>query len=445
MTLLRRPPLLIVLLLVLAPAASLLIPPLPSSSSLTLHSSSPDTTNPPSSPPSPPLNVLFMSSDTGGGHRASSMALAKQFSEIDPSINSELYDIWTQHGVRPYKNLVQNYIYLSAHPRWWRFLYHLSNSAPFCTFMNWHSNITGYRKVYRALEKMNPDVIISVHPTMTNTPQLIVKELKKRTSKTIPIFTVCTDLGSGHATWFTRRTEKVFVASDRIRRLGLVRGWLRKSQIVDAGLPIRAAFGETKEGMGARGTDGARAFQEQTRKVSVSKNDPRVKRAKSCEKRAKSGGKRVASGSKRATSGVFARSSEFWRDPLANSAFWQGEHTKSAFWANELANWRILARLVSKLRVLARLARKFRVLARLPPNSAFWQTSLANRSSVDSALWTALVSLPPCSLMLIMTHMMFANGRPSASSRSCWTSRSCSSWAVGKAWECCLRLWTRRT
>lgn len=110
---------------------------------------------------------------------------------------------------------MDSYTYLSARPRKWRFLYHLSNSAPYCAFMNWNSNITGYRKVRRALKEINPDAIVSVHPTMTNTPQLVVRSIRKETGKRIPIFTVVTDLGSGHATWFTRRMEKIFVASGR--------------------------------------------------------------------------------------------------------------------------------------------------------------------------------------------------------------------------------------
>lgn len=64
----------------------------PLASSAVVPTSSPST-------PSAPLKIMFMSADTGGGHRASSMALAAQFLKLDPSIQYELYDIWTKHGV----------------------------------------------------------------------------------------------------------------------------------------------------------------------------------------------------------------------------------------------------------------------------------------------------------------------------------------------------------
>ncbi|GMI31110.1 hypothetical protein TeGR_g7185 [Tetraparma gracilis] len=211
------------------------------------------------------MKIMFMSADTGGGHRASSMALAAQFLKLDPSIQYELYDIWTKHGVWPYSSLVDSYTYLSARPRKWRFLYHLSNSAPYCAFMNWNSNITGYRKVRRALKEINPDAIVSVHPTMTNTPQLVVRSIRKETGKRIPIFTVVTDLGSGHATWFTRRMEKIFVASGRMEKLARWRGWCSRDQIVNTGLPIRPEFGERAAAMGPVGSPERTSYQKTMR------------------------------------------------------------------------------------------------------------------------------------------------------------------------------------
>eukprot|EP00520_Triparma_pacifica_P020227 CAMPEP_0118660230 /NCGR_PEP_ID=MMETSP0785-20121206/15559_1 /TAXON_ID=91992 /ORGANISM="Bolidomonas pacifica, Strain CCMP 1866" /LENGTH=54 /DNA_ID=CAMNT_0006553437 /DNA_START=1043 /DNA_END=1204 /DNA_ORIENTATION=+ len=54
---------------------------------------------------------------------------------------------------------------------------------------------------------------------MTNVPQKVAMELGDEEGRKIPIFTVVTDLGSGHATWFARRIDKIFVASERMERL----------------------------------------------------------------------------------------------------------------------------------------------------------------------------------------------------------------------------------
>lgn len=121
--------------------------------------------------------------------------------------------------------------------------------------MNLHSQVTSKRRIRKRIAEYDPDVIVSVHPTMTNVPQKCVIDIKKETGKDIPIFTVVTDLGSGHATWFTRRMEKIFVASSRMSKLARVRGWVSRSKLVECGLPIRKQFGEKKTAMGKRGSE----------------------------------------------------------------------------------------------------------------------------------------------------------------------------------------------
>jgi 1,2-diacylglycerol 3-beta-galactosyltransferase len=66
----------------------------------------------------------------------------------------------------------------------------------------------------------------------------------------IPFFTVVTDYGSAHCTWFQRRVEKIFVASERLRKLARRRGFIPKSKIVMSGLPIRQDFHEQATALG---------------------------------------------------------------------------------------------------------------------------------------------------------------------------------------------------
>ena len=110
--------------------------------------------------------MLFLSSDTGGGHRASAESLAKQFQIHFPGSTYELLDIWTTEGIKPYSMLVQSYKHLSAHPRQWKFLYHLSNSRPWEIGMDFHSTLTCERRIRKRLASYNPDVVVSVHPAI---------------------------------------------------------------------------------------------------------------------------------------------------------------------------------------------------------------------------------------------------------------------------------------
>jgi 1,2-diacylglycerol 3-beta-galactosyltransferase len=207
------------------------------------------------------LKVLFLSADTGGGHRASAESLANQFLIHYPGSTYDLLDIWTTDGIKPYNTLVKAYKHLSAHPRQWRFLYHLSNSRPWELGMDWHSTFTCERRIRQRIASYDPDVVVSVHPAMNYTPLVSLKKIGKSTGRHIPFFTVVTDLGSGHCTWFHRSVDKLFVASDRLRRLAKRRGRTPDSKIVMAGLPIRNDFSVQSKQMGDRTTEAGKAYQ----------------------------------------------------------------------------------------------------------------------------------------------------------------------------------------
>jgi 1,2-diacylglycerol 3-beta-galactosyltransferase len=133
------------------------------------------------------------------------------------------------------------------------------------------------RKIRRRIASYDPDVVISVHPAMNSAPRIAVRQLNKRFGKHIPFFTVVTDLGTGHSMWFEKNVEKVYVASDRIRRLARRRGFTPKDKIVMTGLPIRHEFAIQAEKMGDRTTESGKKYQMQMRRsLGIQKDKPMV-------------------------------------------------------------------------------------------------------------------------------------------------------------------------
>lgn len=53
-------------------------------------------------------------------------------------------------------------------------------------------------KIYEKLEEYNPDVIVSVHPTMNYVPLFCARKLSKKHGKDIPFFTVVTE----YVSWY---------------------------------------------------------------------------------------------------------------------------------------------------------------------------------------------------------------------------------------------------
>lgn len=211
------------------------------------------------------LKILFLSSDTGGGHRASAESLGAQFQMLFPGTTYELLDVVEKDGVPPYNSLVSYYKHLSGHPSQWKLVYSVSNSRAFELLADAHLKLMCERAVRRRIQSYDPDVVVSVHPLMTNVPVLSCSKISQATGKHLPMFTVVTDLGSAHCLWFANGVEKMFVGSETVKKLAKSRGKVPEEKLVLAGLPIRHDFAVQAENLGDRMSPEGKAYQKQVR------------------------------------------------------------------------------------------------------------------------------------------------------------------------------------
>jgi 1,2-diacylglycerol 3-beta-galactosyltransferase len=213
-----------------------------------------------------PLRILFLSSDTGGGHRASAEALANQFQRLYPGTTYDLLDIWSDiDSSWPYNTIKECYKSFSASPWKWRTLYHVSNTAIYAKFADLHSYYMNEEMIREKIEEYNPDVVVSVHPTMNYIPLFSTRKISDKTGKEIPFFTVVTDFGSGHCTWFNKDVDRMYLASEPIKAIAQKRGGVPDEKIVMSGLPIRYDFAAQADAMGDRTTEEGKAHQRSVR------------------------------------------------------------------------------------------------------------------------------------------------------------------------------------
>jgi 1,2-diacylglycerol 3-beta-galactosyltransferase len=213
-----------------------------------------------------PLRILFLSSDTGGGHRASAEALANQFQRLYPGTTYDLLDIWSDiDSSWPYNTIKECYKSFSASPWKWRTLYHVSNTAIYAKFADLHSYYMNEEMIREKIEEYNPDVVVSVHPTMNYVPLFSTRKISDKTGKEIPFFTVVTDFGSGHCTWFNKDVDRMYLASEPIKAIAKKRGGVPDEKIVMSGLPIRYDFAAQADAMGDRTTEEGKAHQRSVR------------------------------------------------------------------------------------------------------------------------------------------------------------------------------------
>ncbi|KAG7362836.1 monogalactosyldiacylglycerol synthase family protein [Nitzschia inconspicua] len=213
------------------------------------------------------LKVLFLSSDTGGGHRASAESLARQFELLFPGSSYDLLDLATEAYLPPYNSIVPYYKHLSAHPTQWKILYGVSNSRAMDRVVETNikmMTVLCERSIRKRIKAYHPDVVVSVHPLQTSVPILSCAKISHETGKHLPMFTVVTDLGSAHRTWFANGVEKMFVGSSQIYKLARERK-IPEDKLVLIGLPIRHDFAVEAEKLGNRMSEEGKAYQKLVR------------------------------------------------------------------------------------------------------------------------------------------------------------------------------------
>jgi len=218
--------------------------------------------------PNKALKVLFLSSDTGGGHRASAQSLAGHFELLFPGSTYDILDLATEAYLPPYNSIVSYYKHLSAHPSQWKLLYGVTNSRFMERAVDTNIKVMTVmceRGIRKKIKSYEPDVVVSVHPLQTSVPILSCAKISHETGKHLPMFTVVTDLGSAHSTWFANGVEKLFVGSKQIYELAKKRGKVPDDKLVLLGLPIRHDFATEAERLGDRMSPEGKAYQREVR------------------------------------------------------------------------------------------------------------------------------------------------------------------------------------
>jgi len=167
--------------------------------------------------------VLFLISDTGGGHRSASMAITAALDEIGGPLTFEhRIDDVAAHCAFPLTQL--GFAYSAAlrfAPPVYGALYYATNGrrryralVRFCEPL--------YRERLRDLFlTYEPDVIVSVHPLLNHAA---LRARADARMMHVPLVTVITDLGKVHESWLTPEADAVVVPAREVYERALSRG-----------------------------------------------------------------------------------------------------------------------------------------------------------------------------------------------------------------------------
>jgi 1,2-diacylglycerol 3-beta-galactosyltransferase len=184
-------------------------------------------------------HLLFLFSDTGGGHRSTAYAVARALQDLHGErAQVELVDALADYAPWPFKHLSDLYpqmVRLKGRP--WAATYHLSDGPRRVELFT-----KGWWPLVRAasfqlLHEHPADVIVSYHPALNH---VILRTLAKIRAKT-PLVTLVTDLTTTHAFWLAPEVTWCLVPTEEARRQALACG-LPAERVLTTGLPVNPRF-----------------------------------------------------------------------------------------------------------------------------------------------------------------------------------------------------------
>ena len=181
-------------------------------------------------------HILFLFSDTGGGHRSATEAIIEALDlEYPNEFTYEKVDIFKDYAPRPLNRMPDWYPYMVLAPDLWGASFKLSDGrarARAITATMWPVAARTARNIIRN----HPcDLVVSVHP-------LAISWMLKALGKNRPPFiTVVTDMVTTHALWFDRRSDSILVPTEAARKKALQYG-MEEQNVRVVGQPIARKY-----------------------------------------------------------------------------------------------------------------------------------------------------------------------------------------------------------
>ena len=183
--------------------------------------------------------VVFLMSDTGGGHRSAANAIQTALEQRYPGRYAcQLVDVYRRYTPPPFRWMPELY------PLWvrsgsWGPAYNLAD-APYRA----GAAMAVLKRLWahgmrRLLDEHPADVLVCVHALFSRP---VLHALAGRSGPQPPLVTVVTDLVSTHAFWYAPGTARCLVPTQAAYQRALRFG-LEPHQLRLAGLPVHPSFG----------------------------------------------------------------------------------------------------------------------------------------------------------------------------------------------------------
>lgn len=180
--------------------------------------------------------IVFLFSDTGGGHRSAAEAIIEALEiEFSGCFDHEMIDIFKDYGPLPLKYMPELYPQMVKLPRAWGLGYKLSNGHPQARVITASAWPVVRKSIQKLIQDHPADLIVSVHPLAA------APVLKAMSHARVPFINVVTDLVTTHALWYHRQADLCIVPTQQAYNRALQCG-LHPEQLQVVGLPVADRF-----------------------------------------------------------------------------------------------------------------------------------------------------------------------------------------------------------
>lgn len=183
-------------------------------------------------------HIVFLFSDTGGGHRSAAQAIIEALQiEFPGQTTQEMIDVFREYAPPPLHKAPEMYPPLSRMPQVWGMGYHLSDGRRRTQFF--YQALWPYIRwgLQRLVREHPADLIVSVHQLMNEPMTRAIEQSRRK----IPFTTVVTDMVSTHAAWYTNRADQIIVPTGAAFRRAVEMG-IDPDRMTVVGLPVADRF-----------------------------------------------------------------------------------------------------------------------------------------------------------------------------------------------------------
>ncbi|NDJ59504.1 MAG: glycosyltransferase [Chloroflexi bacterium] len=183
--------------------------------------------------------ILFLMSDTGGGHRAAAEAIRDALMmQHGDAVSVRIVDVFKDYSTFPFKYFPDFYPWIvnsSKTSYGWSFK--LSNTRNRARVIARGMYVTAESKLKRMVREHPADVVVCVHSIVTRPAMHALMAGQTRP----PFVVVVTDLVSTHYFWYDKRAERTLVPTPLAFERGVLAG-LDPARLRITGLPVHPQF-----------------------------------------------------------------------------------------------------------------------------------------------------------------------------------------------------------